>query len=341
MSELPLLRDQLHVILDYGETWVIDNWPRVKPRIETWWKVYKRWESTDTFDEAFLDNRMTVRTFDQDFDKQVSKTFGKGTISFPDNRFFADSQYTRLGSTDQQRHGNAYATGAKQDFHAKRGIDSSAFANPANFASRITKYEAGLHDLSASLLNHKFPIPDQVHNQGQGVHYSFLPLSWPEDQEVLYRLILLAKKLRTTLPMLYDMVRGYRAAMTRVKLAQDSDMGVGYTAVPVAEPGDGPAYKLRYGLGNKTTLTGNPVATLVTPERYAARQRAARNFREILLTEYAAKGHKNEIVIAIRQHAGRFPVHAFLKGFDLVCYEIDDNKMKETGHKISLNGKMT
>ena len=147
-----------------------------------------------------------------------------------------------------------------QKYHAKRGIDSSPFAVPSNFATREKKYEEGLHDLSASILNHNNPILDQVHNSGHGAHYSFLPLSEEEDQEVIFTLTRYAKT-RIPFPLLYPKVRGFRAEMTRVKLAQDYDMAVGYSAIPAVLPsieGSGAhlAFKLRYGLGNTTTVAG-------------------------------------------------------------------------------------
>jgi hypothetical protein len=353
MPELPLLREQLHFMLDRGETWVKDNWSKVNPRIETWWKAYKNWESADTFKQAFLDNRMTVRTFDGTFSKQVSKSFPKGELSV--ERFFADGQYTACGEQQQKEHSQKFKTKPEHlKYHAQRGIDSSAFANPENFVSRKKKYEEGLHDLSASLLNSKFPIFQQVHHQWvQGAHYSFLPVSWPDDQEVLYRLAQLAKSLKATLPALDELVRGYRAAMTRVKLAQDSDMAIGYTAVPIENPGDGPAYKLRYGLGNKTNsvevtgvdqegklLTKRNTLT-VTAQVYADRKKSALNFREILLSKYAVKGLKNEIVIAMRHHAGPFPVYAYREGEELVCYDIEGGNVKPNNKKISASGNMT
>ncbi len=101
-----------------------------------------------------------------------------------------------------------HKTDEAQKYRANRGIDSSAFANPANFASRETKYDAGLHDLSASLLNPGLSIFDQIHNSDQGgklnfkkeeiegAHFSFLPLSKEEDQLMLYKLIQCAKRLR-------------------------------------------------------------------------------------------------------------------------------------------------
>ena len=192
------------------------NWSFIHTDIISWWAAYKKWEAVDTFNEAFDDKRMTVRTFAAGFATQAWKTFDRGKIQLSKDRFFADSRFTALPGDQQQRQLVAFGR-EKQKYHAQRGIDSSAFANPASFATREAKYDAGLHDLSASLLNPKMSIWDQIHNSEEGAHFSFLPLSEMGDQEVMYNLVRLAKD-KVSIPGLYDLVRGYRAQMTRVKL---------------------------------------------------------------------------------------------------------------------------
>jgi hypothetical protein len=131
--------------------------------------------------------------------------------------------------------------------------------------------------------------------------------------------------------------------MTRVKLANDFDMAVGYSVIPVAKspnqsPGAQLGFKLRYGLGNTTTVSGQPDPLLVTANIYQARQATARRFKQILLTR---PGLKNEIVIAIRRHAGPFPVYAILQRGVLRCYDIVNDEMKLNGKTISANGRLT
>lgn len=337
MSVLSLQRAELNKILDLKDPAKVENnWFSVKPLISNWWEAYKKWESTDTFDKAFEANRMTVRTFDEDFTNQVSKGFN--TIDIPGDRYFADNQYTPLDAVEQERHRTAFRRpGEFNKYTANRGIDSSAFANPANFANRRTKYELGLHDLSASLLNHNYPITSQVHHKWvEGAHFSFLPVSKEDDQEVLYNLIQYAKQLKAKLPALDTMVRGYRAEMTRVKLAHDADMAIGYSAVPAPNPGQGPAYNLRYGLG--ATTTSNSITMAVTPQLHLARQEAARKFKGILA---ANLGKKNEIIIAMRKHAGAFPVFAVRHGRVLECYDIAGGQQIPNGKIISNAGKLT
>lgn len=338
MSEAQLRADRetLSNVICTPDVWgdLPTHWPTVKPLVERWWKALKVWEKADTFNAAFLDKRMTVRTFGADFNYQKSKSFD--TITLPDTRFKADSQYTPMSYEDQRKHNDAFRSPAEyKKYHAQRGIDSSAFADPANFVSREKKYAMGLHDLSASLLNPAVSIFDQIHNNEEGAHFSFLPLSAEEDQLVLSQLTAAAKKLQGPLPEFYTLVRGYRAGVTRIKLAQEFDMAIGYTVVPAKNPTkDGPAYKLRYGLGNTMTIVGRTFGIKVTAEVLAARRQAAMRFKSILAERQA----KNEIIIAIRQHAGNFPVYAVRKGNQLDCFTIDSGKLTLNGKKISANG---
>lgn len=375
-EQLAFHRQKLNDYL-FGTDYVQVNWTTVEPLLDNWFMAYKFWEVSDSFNKAFRHKRMTVRTFpgslgnvpknekaphpeikndwgEKGFTKQGSKVFAHGTVNVVDTkrnpdtkqmetevRIFADSNYTPLGSDEEEkRHDRIFhKTDEHYKYGAKRGVDSSAFEDPTNFASREKKYEQGLHDLSASLLNPDLSIFSQIHNHEWDAHFSFLPLSKEEDQLVLFNLTRIAKALRSTLPALYDKVRYYRADMTRVKLANEFDMAIGYTAVPVANPGKGPAYKLRYGLTKTTTITGpNGQQTVnVTAELYRARQLAALNFKSIL----GIRDAKNEIVIAIRRHMGPFPVYAVRQSGQLKCYDIVEKKMKFNGKTISSAGVMS
>jgi hypothetical protein len=374
-DQLAVHRNRLNDEVARGAEHVQNNWLTVSGLIESWWAIFERWEEKDTFNDAFAESRMSVRTFDAGFTKQVSKNFEPGTISVTSTqkddvevRMFANSKYKPLEGDGAQEH-DARFRGAveSQKYHSQRGIDSSNFAVPENFKSREAKYAAGLHDLSASLLNPKVSIFNQIHSDGKNAHFSFVPLCEEEDQELIFNLTQCAKQLRLMLPALYDRLRVLRASVTRVKLANEFDMGIGYSATPVpdwekkvgkpAPRGTGigpkykpaapvPAYKLRYGLGLFTTITGpeGQQTVRVTPEIYAARQNAARHFKSILGIR-TGEGQKNEIVIAIRKHRGNFPVYATREGEVLKCYNIVDNRgvksMKLNKKTISSTGVMT
>lgn len=362
MGELSIQRKALDPFLTATPENVQQQWLSMKPAIESWWSAYKAWEAKDTFDKAFTQSRMTVRTFAGGvgaFSKQVSKEFNAGSIKLTSStrdeitvRIYADSHYTPLSKEDLARHDQSFhKTDERYKYRANRGIDSSAFANPTNFETRESKYAAGLHDLSASLLNPALPIFDQIHNSDrggkinfrgeeiEGAHFSFVPLSKEEDQLVLYLLVGLAKKLKTVNQEFYQLVRSYRAKMTRVKLAQEFDMAIGYSAVPVARPGPGsPAYKLRYGLGQKTTITGPQGQQTVHVDRdvYQARRDAALKFKSII----GKRDAKNEIVLALRQHNGPYPVYAIRNNDILECYDIGGGQMRRDGRTITQNGVM-
>lgn len=314
------------------------NWPELQGRMSGWWTAYKKWEARDSFYEAFRSKRMTVRTFPAGFDRQRDKKFDKIDLDY--DRFFADGQYTKATASQQTFDYGRYnwpGNPERAQYWAYRGIDSSPFADPANFTSRAKKYEEGLHDLSASLLNPRISILKQIHNNEQGAHFSFLPLSEEEDQRMLFDLTRFAKEFKNTFPAPYQLVRSYRAEMTRLKLAQEIDMATGYTMIPAPRPGGGPQYKLRYGLVGSMTVVGNPMGIPVTAAVYSARQQAALNFKSILDKRDA----KNEIIISIRRHAGQFPLYAIREGEELACYRINGTNMELTGDVIAPDGTVT
>jgi hypothetical protein len=321
---------------------------------------YKAWERDDDFNTAFSDNRMSVRTFGAKFEDQNRQSIGLADpLILDSSRFIKDSRYTPTTKQEQdglqkqfkiesnrRRNlvqfepgpgGSVKAVGA---YWQNRAIDSAVFANPANFATRDNKYDWGLHDLSASLLNSKLSIFEQIHVSEEGAHFSFVPLAQPEDQSVIYTLVRMAKIMRPYWPEMYALIREYRAKMTRVKLAQNFDMGTGYMAIPVKNPGPRDRkFKLRYGLVEEVTVPkdvhGSGVLK-VTPEVYEGRQQAARNYRSIL-----DRTGKNEIMIALRQHNGPFPVYAQRRDKTLLCYDIVGGSPVPNQHQISENGVMT
>src|SRR5262249_37740205 len=101
-GERQLLREvrlSLSIILDnrsYEPSWIRHDWPYVQARIAAWWAAYKKWEAVDTFNEAFEEKRMTVRTFDAGYATQVLKSFD--SIQVTQDNFFADSRYTNFNA---------------------------------------------------------------------------------------------------------------------------------------------------------------------------------------------------------------------------------------------------
>jgi len=326
------------LMADAGRTfpqWAAANRGETERLIKTWRDDLKAAEAGESFEDVYADDRMSVRSFGASFDTEVHKGIRDFSIVGVD-RVRPDSNYVgKLSAADQGDHRAKFGTSPDKNkfYDPKRGMDSSAFADPRNFASRLTKYTAGLHDISASLLNHQVPLFDQVHHKtDQGAFFAFVPLPPQEDQALLYHLIRAAKETKATQWWLYDKVRALRAEITRVKLAGEDDMGVGYSIIPVSHPQAGqPAYKLRYGLGAKVNPSEGEVPNakatfadktktmvITTKEVYEARQRSGIHYKSILERALRRKnGHKTEIVLALRNHAGAFPVYGKRVGDEL------------------------
>jgi hypothetical protein len=135
--------------------------------------------------------------------------------------------------------------------------------------------------------------------------------------------------------------------MTRIKIARDYDIGTGFIASPIANPGDGPSYRLKYGLGTTIKERGGSLRALSLAEQrqlMVSLHLEAMNFKRILQTASMTTGQVNEIVMALRKHAGPFPVYAKLR-IDLgycECYDIVADRPVLNGHRISIaNGTMT
>ena len=263
---------------------LVTEWGTASGIITTWWNEYKAWERQDTLEAAFNNHRLTTRFYKRAFDAQLDMKAKSG-------------------------HG-----GAQKDFAGHKvyvGLKGLAeYTNPNNFlpaAEGMTKrkVELGLYDQSARLLDGRKDISGQVFGRIEDGHnYAFMPLSDPDDQVVFHKLNEIAKSLRSQSQALYALVRDIRSKMTRIKLAQETDMGTNFTALA---PEDTLNPKFKYGISPTTTLPGMVVAKKFSEEDAAKiltqRQIAAMNFKQILLAE---KG--NEITVAYRQHAGIFPL---------------------------------
>jgi hypothetical protein len=304
---------------------------------------------------------MTMRSFGSDFSRQVNKTIPMNIAE--DGRFYADSERGTLSKQNQKSHQAAFQDAVNPtppkpfgwtktnprpaDTYAKpnRGLNTSAFANPDNFASRQQKYQLGLHDLSVKLLIpgdniSTHGVKEQSHHQKeQKPQFCFLPLSQPEDQYVIFKLIEYAKALGNTVPQLYTLVRDYRSKMTRVKLAHHYDMGTGYIAVPTPNRPDHLPYKVSFSVGNVAKLredespTGVATSIPMTLDILRARKRAYFEQHANIVRL------GNEFVIAMRRHRGPFPVFAYYDEGVLKCFNIVNGKREEDGRTISALGR--
>ena len=359
MSELKTHREALQGnIIDKENATAIILGNRVEAArlIKAWWDAYQNWEANDTFNKAVTDHRMTMRSFGSDFGRQLKKSIPMNIAE--DDRYYANSQRGKLNNRPSHRVAFQSAVSptppmfgwskqnpepAKRYQNPYRGLDTSAFADPTNFATREQKYKLGLHDLSVKLLipgniTETHGVKEQSHHQEQASpHFCFLPISKPADQYVIYKLIQYAKELRNTVPELYTQVREIRANMTRVKLSHHYDMGTGYIAMPSPNRDDRLPYKVSFSVGNSAKLREDErqdtrTSVPMTIQILRARQKAyfEQNASVLRLG--------NEFVIAMRRHNGPFPVYAYYDEGTLRCFDIVAGNREENGQTISALG---
>ena len=336
------------------------NWVEAERLIEEWWDAYQAWEKADTFNRAVADRRMTMRSWDGDkatFADLVNKT-GPSNIA-DEKRFYANSADRQPAArrADGMSHKDKFAAIANRTppqfgwtkknpapdvvyGRPVRGIDASAFMTPENFLSRDQKYQLGLHDTSVKLFipgDRNLPVikklnpdnktlKDQSHTkEAKKAYFCFLPISMPEDQYVIYKLVRYAKALKTAVPDLDSLIRGYRSQMTRVKLAHGYDMGTGYIAVQTNN--DKIPYKVSYSIGSTVKERGEggqPAKASISVDSELIRKRQQAYFKQN--SDVVRIG--NEIVIAMRKHAGSFPVYAYSDGGgDLTVFSIGGKAM--------------
>jgi hypothetical protein len=269
LLEVQQSRQEVDVAYREGADWIT-----LTPLINRWFRELKIWESTDNFNTAFQEKRMTVR--------QVN-----------------------IGSTAR---GGSFPVDGKL-MHLARDISGiQSRMAPANYFNpedlRRCKNELGLHDLSASLLTNTRPIKSQLKHYEEVIAL-FMPLSNEED---LYLFDSLNKTAKNE-PAGAILMRTLRSQLTRIKLAQASDMGATYSDVG---PGETRGH-FRYGL-NGTIVPESQRGKLVKTARAATeeelfnRKTNALHYKSILNNPVVTV---NEIVMAYRSHASPlFPMFA-------------------------------
>lgn len=165
---------------------------------------------------------------------QVAKwTIAKGTIDQDNNLFTkTDSVDFLESSLDNTRQGIV------------KRLDPDNFQKVAGYSN---KYDLGLLDLSASLLDPKRKIATQIYKTQDPCQAVFMPVPLKEDAAMFYRLNEIAKKLSGRSWFLF-LMRRIKGSMTRIKLAQEDDM---HTAIVQIDKGDGRVH-YRYGITGST-----------------------------------------------------------------------------------------
>jgi hypothetical protein len=200
--------------------------------VDQWWVEYKVWEANDRFVTAIDEGRMSVRQ------GTPSQTYGEYMGKEAEFAFGARQGEVEKVLYPKER----YRTGVDS---IKERMDPSFFGLEDG---ERKKYKHGLHDLSASLMTPTLRlITKQVRwkyaELGKRITI-FMPLAKPQDMAMFHELNFKAKQAQTLRPFIHKRVIEIRNRMTRIKLAEDTDIGAGLHNI--AAPGE--PVKLRYGV---------------------------------------------------------------------------------------------
>jgi hypothetical protein len=299
----------------------VSEWQKLEELTQAWFTDLKDWESDDTFNAAYQGERMTVRAISGGHQK-------------------ADS-FRTIDVSPIDKDGNTPKTAPLSTVGLRSGKDGIQMRmDPANLWKRGTqvgknwsgKYEHGLHDMNASLLNPRRPWYQLKAGDGRigqnglvesqygqmkpyiGGLYVFMPLPQEADLEIFFILNGLAKT--TASPEWFkDSMRWRGQRLTRIKFAQERDMAVKYWDVGSLQ-GLGRVKITMGGVGGLADYKTNPEDTKYAPATsvdIAKRRELVTRYRTIL--KDGADAQYNEVIIAYRSHGNpnrgsRFPVYA-------------------------------
>ncbi len=265
-----------------------EEWKFIEDFAVRWFSALKVEESYETFNDAFKDNRMTIRAILQT--RQAGHYKEKVPIKGKESE------------------------GGKREIKTMQGIPGvQARMNDANLFGQgkdsRQKYEQGLFDVSAILLAGSRTLKlggegpedkNQMYRNTGDTIFVFMPVPRQEDMVVFSMLSVQAKYQQPGSPGLKMFVQYMKSRLTRIKLAVDG--AAGCTFLDFAPEGDLQP-KFRYGFG-KIMKASAP------PEEVSRRKIDANLYKSVLLGN-----NRNEIVLAYRQHGTRatgssFPIYA-------------------------------
>lgn len=231
------------------------DWDNLITLVEKWWEAFKVWEAQDTLVAAYAEQRLTVKgTSTMDSNIQAFVPLGEARdrynpgVNWGDSRTFG----TKIVKTNAS---------------IKARMDPKVFRPGKDMASEKTT--KGFHDLSALLLNPKAPISQQQYKGGGDIPaeqvFVFMPVSHASDQAVFQNINTLAKAHRGERGDFYDLVRSYRAQMTRIKLAAEHDMAVNF--VLVSKPDSLGPPKFKYTLLTTTDISARDEKSGIVPPK--------------------------------------------------------------------------
>lgn len=273
------------------------TWEALAPKIAEWWQTLKKAEASDTFELAYKANRMTARQID------LGGRGGRFSVAKPD------------------RASGRTITLSRGILGIEERVKAQNFYEPKAGAS--LEYGKGLHDLSASLLDKRRNISEQLKFYDNAV-VLFMPVPEEDDLRIFAALSALKDADEQVLRMM-------ASQLTRIKLAQGSDMGTSF--VDVSEEGGPDNFK--YGSTGTVIRMKGGMAKAATDTELKARATNALEYKKIL---DAGVTTVNEIVMAYRQHASKsFPMYA---RWDGTVFHILDSNLKPTGEHVTNDGRV-
>jgi hypothetical protein len=199
--------------------------------------------------------------------------------------------------------------------------------DPSNFrptkSGERGKYAHGLHDLSASLLDHEKPISGQLKGYENAV-VLFMPMPEEDDLRILAALARLDDRNINAL-------RFFKSHMTRMQAAQSSDMGTTFN--DLSKEGGPDTFK--YGATGTIIRKKGGIGVPATEAELKARKTNALEYKKIL---QAGITTVNEVVVAYRSHASKvFPLYARWDDTNKLFHVVDSNLVPQ-GVQITDDG---
>jgi hypothetical protein len=275
--------------------------------VKDWWAAYKDWERADTFDDAYYDSRMTIRTYNPKVGKDKSKwdLVHKETVGKP-SVMDAQKKVGKKMKWDVSMEGIIKRT-------KPWNWDDAAPVQVSN------KYVDGLHELCASLLDPQRGISRQVFHTllgsgaKDGVLSVFMPLPQMEDLKLFADLELISKRPGKSLAMLF-LMRDVRSRMTRLSQAHHQDMGSSsFASKPksITHPGFHQGVSTTEKYFKRVNGKLKPRFKKATKEYRDKLTYQAIRYKEILGRKENKGTRYNEVIISYRKHANpMFPMFA-------------------------------
>ncbi len=303
-----------------------EEWADVEDYAYRWFADLKVAESADTFEDAFGDNRMTLRCILEE-------------------RHIGHYTPTHVALREGEMWKNTEGT-----IKTMQGIPGmQARMTADNFfgvgARDREKYRQGLFDVSAVLLDGHRSLEigadaNQMYRTSGNTTYIFMPVPKQQDMIAYFMLNSLARAPGNQSLGLKTFAAYMKSRLTRIKLAFEGDAGAIFV-LKLAPDGEIQP-KIKYGFGKLLKRTASP-------EEVRRRRIQALTYKTVL-----NGANRNEIIVSYRQHGllarqpSTFPLYAkgvFVKSNDpnkpthngFVVIGAD---MQPTGKIINLQGQM-